>query len=1490
VNKKNTAETSPMRIQPSVHARFTQEMAHRFWLAVIIGVIALLGAAADISQAASPIISTYANSFIPVGAGAITLSQPSAVATDTAGNVYIADTGNCVVWEFPSNGQKPFALAGQAGNCAGSYASTNPTLDSLNHPVDVAVCNGTVYIADTSSSSSTGLHAVTGGIFSNVVLHYTSTPGIQGVVQPQAIACDNAGDLYVQSVYDSTDANGPAYTIDTLPAGGLTLNVGGNGLDKFQGVALDANGNVYSVRSNAPASGTQGIGTIAKFTPTSTSTTNGPSFVWNETLLSQSRPLIGSTRIALDPQGNFYVNEAAAPPANSPIGPTVYVTEVSAAGAVAYLAGNGLAGFAGDGGPPLSAALNNVNGIAVGANIFIADTGNNRVRQLSSATVSLLATDKIPNFGLHTAVNPLTQELYVAAEKGNYTVGGPVNDIVVYSAAGTVVANIPAASTAAIVADLIVDPVNNVIYATNQDGTVTVIDGATYAINATLPVGVGPLGIAVDPALNLAYVANTGSTFISVIHGPVRNSSKAIITPAFSVSSDNITSILPLGAIDVDKNSHTVYAVVTGPSNLGSTTYALAMIQGGVVTNTVSYLLDAGFVGIEANALAVDQRSGLVVIADSASQGVTVYNPQSATLQSFGEVFFPTNIAMDSANEIAYASAGVGNVSQINLVGGGQSTVNTPASGQNCGSGGTAVGVDPAAGQAYFTTCDATHGAVVTVWNGASRQASGTLSLGSLTSNFGAVTGDFAVVVNPSSHVAYVSNSGSSAGEIDVINGPAAPVTPQLTLSVNGAPAQPLNTAASVAFGSVAVGQRGAAQSFTVTDTGSAAAAVLPPMILGGNFTNTGSTCAAGILLSAGGGSCATSIAFAPSTNLPLTSGLVFLDSERDTPQIVGLTGTGTGTHTLTISPSSIPAAYVGLPYAPSGFPVSFSSPNASGGFNVNLCTVQTGSPTAPPNTSNCCPSGSSSIGPPMSCPAGLLPPGMNWFEPDLSAPTGNITTTGTFTFSVVATDPAGDTGFANYTLVVNPMFTLLFGLSAPSVTGGSSVTATVTLNAPAPTGGAIVFLNSSNTSVVHTTVVTVSAGTTTGTATLTTSAVTAPQPVTIGANYDGNNITQTLTVTPPGGPPSPASITVLEIISVSDLPTFPDLVAAEPIMVTDGVTISATVPNVVGDLNGTAVGDAGAILASAGLTVGTVTFVTSTTVPAGTVISQSPGPTSTESPGEAINLVVSSGLPQVLVPNVVNDTLAQVAVAFGPGGLSDSVTFASSSTVPAGRVISQAPIGGTPVTFGSNVVLVLSSGAAPVTINVPETITTSDGVTNLPVRVPSVVGEPLATAQTNIQNANLAVGTITSQASSAVASGSVISQSPSAPGSANSGSAVNLVISSGPAHVSIGVSGAPTIIRGTAGLRVTLFVKNSGNVTAQTVGETSVTLNGIAATAIATPLTNLAPGATGSFVLTYPGSAGASGAIVGLIAAGSYSAPPLAGGTWTSGGRVRLP
>lgn len=67
------------------------------------------------------------------------------------------------------------------------------------------------------------------------------------------------------------------------------------------------------------------------------------------------------------------------------------------------------------------------------------------------------------------------------------------------------------------------------------------------------------------------------------------------------------------------------------------------------------------------------------------------------------------------------------------------------------------------------------------------------------------------------------------------------------------------------------------------------------------------------------------------------------------------------------------------------------------------------------------------------------------------------------------------------------------------------------------------------------------------------------------------------------------------------------------------------------------------------------------------------------------------------------------------------------------------------------------------------------------PVAVPNVVGETQAAATTDITNAGLALGTVTTQYSDTVAAGLVISQNPAAGTLVSLGSAVSIVVSLGP-------------------------------------------------------------------------------------------------------------
>jgi hypothetical protein len=146
-----------------------------------------------------------------------------------------------------------------------------------------------------------------------------------------------------------------------------------------------------------------------------------------------------------------------------------------------------------------------------------------------------------------------------------------------------------------------------------------------------------------------------------------------------------------------------------------------------------------------------------------------------------------------------------------------------------------------------------------------------------------------------------------------------------------------------------------------------------------------------------------------------------------------------------------------------------------------------------------------------------------------------------------------------------------------------------------------------------------------------------------------------------------------------------------------------------------------------------------------------------------------SSSSAPISVPNVVGDTQAAASTAIAGVGLTvGMVTQASSATVATGSVVSQTPAAGTSAASGASVALVVSSGPPP-------------------VAVPNVVGDPQAAATTALTGAGLKVGTLTQASSATVAAGEVISENPAAGASVTSGSAVALVISSGPPTFTVG-------------------------------------------------------------------------------------------------------
>jgi beta-lactam-binding protein with PASTA domain len=177
-----------------------------------------------------------------------------------------------------------------------------------------------------------------------------------------------------------------------------------------------------------------------------------------------------------------------------------------------------------------------------------------------------------------------------------------------------------------------------------------------------------------------------------------------------------------------------------------------------------------------------------------------------------------------------------------------------------------------------------------------------------------------------------------------------------------------------------------------------------------------------------------------------------------------------------------------------------------------------------------------------------------------------------------------------------------------------------------------------------------------------------------------------------------------------------------------------------------------------------------SNTVPAGTIISQSPAAGSTQLLWTPVLLVVSSGplgTPvSVTVPNIVGQTATTGnALLSGVGLVSTNVTYGFQTSIAAGIIVSQSVAAGTSVLVGTTVSYVVSLG--------PQTVTPT-------VTVPNVVGTTLTAARNAVVNANLVVGSPIYAASSTVYAETVISQSPAAGVVVSLWTTVNLIVSSG--------------------------------------------------------------------------------------------------------------
>ncbi len=198
----------------------------------------------------------------------------------------------------------------------------------------------------------------------------------------------------------------------------------------------------------------------------------------------------------------------------------------------------------------------------------------------------------------------------------------------------------------------------------------------------------------------------------------------------------------------------------------------------------------------------------------------------------------------------------------------------------------------------------------------------------------------------------------------------------------------------------------------------------------------------------------------------------------------------------------------------------------------------------------------------------------------------------------------------------------------------------------------------------------------------------------------------------------------------------------------------NATVPSVVG----LPLGQARRAILRADLKVGRVVFRSSQEFPANDVITTSPAAGQNPLVDTPVTVFVSSGKPMVTVPPVVGRPQGTARATLQKDGFTVTTSTQTSSTVPAGTVISQNPGANRPAIQGSNVALVIAK--APAT-----------------AKVPSVKGDSPGAATSALTGAGFKVSKQTQDVTTKQNGGIVISQSPGGGSTAKKGSAVTIVV-----------------------------------------------------------------------------------------------------------------
>ena len=320
-------------------------------------------------------------------AASATLANPSAVAFDANGNLYLADAENHVIREVSKTGVIT-TIAGiedQEGFGGDNGPATSAYLDT---PTGVAVdANGNIFIAD---SHNQRIREVSSGTITTIagtgVLGYSGDGAAATAAQlalPSAVAVDSSGIVYIADTNNQRVRKISGTTISTIAGDGEEFFSGDGGaataavLDSPTGVAVDKAGNVYIAdRHNQRVRMISGT-TISTIAGSGTASFSGG--FSGDGATATSATLAKPSGVSVDANGNIYIADTD----------NERIRELGG-GAIATIAGSGQQGYGGDGTTPSTINLNSPKAVAPDAlgNLAVSDDLNERIRAAALPTLT----------------------------------------------------------------------------------------------------------------------------------------------------------------------------------------------------------------------------------------------------------------------------------------------------------------------------------------------------------------------------------------------------------------------------------------------------------------------------------------------------------------------------------------------------------------------------------------------------------------------------------------------------------------------------------------------------------------------------------------------------------------------------------------------------------------------------------------------------------------------------------------------------------------------------------------------------------------------------------------------------------------------------------------------------------------------------------------------------------------------------------------------